>query len=69
MKGVQEMEKRGLMIQELFGEPWNAAITSVIEILNRERSDKLFYHRDKFYAEDIAIALGVRFDCEGNIIK
>lgn len=63
------MEKRGLTIQQLFGENWNTAIMSVIDILNRERSDKLFYHRDKFYVEDIAIALGMRFDDEGNIIK
>ena len=60
---------KNFLIDELFGENWNTAIQNVINVLNKGRSEKLFYQRDKFYVEDVAMALGLRFTVDGEIAK
>ncbi len=63
--------ERGFKIDQLIGENWNNAVANVITVLNygRMEGDKLFYQRDRFFVEDTAMALGIRFDSDGNIIK
>ena len=61
--------KDGYKIDELIGSNWNTAIQNAMEILNRGRDNKLFYQRDRFFVEDMVMALGMRFTAKGEIIK
>lgn len=62
---------KGFKIDQLIGESWNNAVVNVITILNygRMEGDKLFYQRDRFFVEDTAMALGIRFTEDGDIIR
>ena len=65
-----EMTK-GFKIDQLIGESWNNAVANVITVLNHGRmeGDKLFYQRDRFFVEDTAMELGIRFTEDGDIIR
>lgn len=60
---------RTYKIDELYGDNWINAIVEVLYLLNRGRDNKLFYMRDKFFVEEMAQKLGVRFTENGNIVR
>lgn len=56
-------------IDDLIGTAYNDAIENVIAVINRKAGREVFFSpRDKFAIEDIAQALGVRFDENGEIV-
>lgn len=53
----------------LFGAAYEEALTEVAEVLNKHLGTKLWYGRDWVALEEIALALGVDFTANGEIVR
>lgn len=58
--------KKTFVLAELYGEAWNRAIENVGKVLGRSEKES---KNSWYFISNVASKLGVRFDCNGNIVK